>query len=69
MSASNARAHAKRKEMTLQRNAHIHDRFRELYEQERLRLDDVVQQLSREFHLAPLTIDRILQKRSLCTHS
>ncbi|MBX3101086.1 MAG: hypothetical protein KF690_01100 [Bacteroidetes bacterium] len=59
-----------RKEMTQRRNEKIFVRFRELYEKDRLRMDEVLRRLSEEYHLATLTLERIIHKEMLsCARS
>ena len=45
------------------RDAAVAARFHQLYQQQRLRLDDVVAQLAGEFFLTPRTVLRILKQR------
>ncbi len=45
------------------RDAAVVARFTELYQQQRLRIDDVIAQLATEFFLTPRTIGRILKRR------
>jgi len=49
-----------RRARRLQRNEVIRQRFRERYEQQRQRFDDVIAALAEEFFLTPRTIQRIL---------
>lgn len=44
-----------------QRDADLHKRFGELYNKKRLRHDDVLEQLSKEFYITPRTIRTILK--------
>lgn len=46
----------------LQRNLALRQRFLELYDQRRLRIDDVFALLAEEFFLSPRTVARLLQE-------
>jgi hypothetical protein len=45
-----------------QRNADLHKRFDELYKKKRIRHDDVLEMLSKEFYITPRTIRGILKE-------
>ena len=52
----------KRQKHTEAKHEAICARFKELYNTKRLRIDDVTEQLSKEYFLAIITIERILRK-------
>lgn len=52
----------KRQRHTEEKHKAIRARFKELYDTKRLRIDDVTEQLSKEYFLAVITIERILRK-------
>lgn len=52
--------HQIRKGTLERRNRDIQERFSHLYNQERIRLDDVVLKLAEEFYLSVHTINKIL---------
>lgn len=52
------------KNLSALRDEAIRNRFRELFEVQRLRLDDVMATLSREFYLAQNTINHILKYKA-----
>jgi len=51
-----------RKKNTIKRNQRIVEEYNRLYNQERIRHDDVVEKLSEMFCLSESTINRILSK-------
>jgi hypothetical protein len=51
-----------RRSLRQQRDAAVARRFTELYEQQRLRFDDVVARLAAEFFVRPRTITQILKR-------
>ena len=58
---------ALRKANTAARNLHICNRFNELYQVQRIRYDDVVQQLSKELFLTRHQIERILREKPIAS--
>lgn len=52
----------KRRENTRKRHEKVRERCNELYNQQRIRWDDVIETLSDEFGIAPSTIERKILK-------
>lgn len=55
---------ATRSQIIRERNEAMSDRFNQLYNEKRVRMDDVIEHLSREFFLSPITILRILRSKA-----
>lgn len=55
--------HDIQRENVRRRNEDIKARYHELYEQERLRIDDCIKKISWEFYLSEKTVERILTSK------
>lgn len=51
-----------KRQMLDRRNGDIRHRFNELYEVQRMRLDDVIEKVAFEFYLAHSTVEKIISK-------
>lgn len=49
-----------KREQTIAKHRRLKERFKQLHDVERIRIDDVVQQLADEFFFSPATVERIL---------
>jgi hypothetical protein len=52
-----------RKYNRLKRDQSVRDKFAHMYEQERIRLDDCVAKLAKEFFLSKETVNRIITQK------
>ena len=53
-----------RSQIIRERNEAMSARFNQLYNEKRVRMDDVIEQLTREFFLSSITILRILRSKA-----